>query len=362
MRYFGVKRIRTQENHFCKTGGYNRAMSVAAPQAVVPLPKPPDYNRIALDFRRPMPRPKVRGAVIDFHSHLLASRHAKVWFETGDHYGIDKFVTMSPLEEALGLQRDWPGRLAFIAIPRWQDAGANFVEDWLRRIEAFYNLGSRLVKFHMAPGMMVRHQWRLDSPALAPIFKEIAARRMGVMSHVGDPDLWYNGKYAADPAKFGRREEHYAMWESVLATHPRDLPWIGAHLGGNPENLMRLQRLLDLYANLYLDCSATRWLVREISARRDEARDFFIRNEDRIIFGSDQVSNDERGFDFLASRYWCHRKLWETAYVGDSPIYDPDLPDEHQPVMRGLALPDRTLQKIYHDNAQKVLAQVGAGF
>lgn len=341
-------------------------MTVSAPPAP-PIPafapaKKDEYNRIGMDFRKPMPRPKVRGSVIDFHCHLLAARHGKDWFESARHYGIDQFVTMNQLEEALGLQRDWPGRLHFIAVPRWQDSSPTFVDDWLRRIEAFYNIGSRIAKFHMAPGTMASRHWRLDSPVLRPLLDELIARRMAVMTHIGDPDTWYHDKYATDVPKFGQRDEHYAMWEGVLATFPPDLPWIGAHMGGNPENLPRLQRLLDTYPNLFLDCSATRWMVREVSARRDEAREFFIRNEDRILFGSDQVSGDDRKFDFLSSRFWCHRKLWETAYIGPSPIYDPDVPADRQPVLRGLALPDQTLQKLYHDNAVKVMGMVGAGW
>ena len=94
----------------------------------------------------------------------------------------------------------------------------------------------------------------------------------------------------------------------------------------------------------------------------ESAREFFIRNADRILFGSDQVSGDDRDFDFLASRFWCHRKLWETAYIGPSPIFDPDLPEDQQPIMHGLALPDPVLQKLYHDNAVKVMGQVGLKF
>lgn len=323
--------------------------------------RPPDFNRTAVNFRSPMPRPPVRGLVIDFHCHLLAHRHAKAWFESARHYGIDRFVTMSPLEEAVGLQRDYGHMLHFITVPKFQDPGPFWVDDWLRRLEAFYNLGSRIIKFHMAPGTMNMRKWKLDSPDIRRIIDEAIARRMIIMSHVGDPDTWYNGKYQ-DTEKFGTREAHYQMWERVLATIPKDMLWIGAHLGGNPENLGRLQDLLDRYPNLYLDCSATRWMVREISNRRDQARDFFIRNQDRILFGSDQVSGDERGFDFLSSRFWAHRKLWETAYIGPSPIFDPDLSEENQPTMRGLALPDTVLQKIYHDNAQKVLATVGLAF
>src|SRR5688500_163499 len=109
--------------------------------------KPPEHNLLALDYRKPLPRPKVDGIVVDFHSHLLAARHARVWFEAGAHFGIDAFVTMSPLEEAMGIQRDWPGRVHFITVPRWADLSSDFVDDWLRRLEAFYNLGSRIVKF-----------------------------------------------------------------------------------------------------------------------------------------------------------------------------------------------------------------------
>jgi hypothetical protein len=187
--------------------------------------------------------------------------------------------------------------------------------------------------------------------------KEAADRGMILMSHVGDPETWYTGRYA-DAAKFGTRQEHYKLWEDALSDYKHH-PWLGAHLGGNPENLPRLQGLLDRFPNLYLDSSATRWMVREISARRDEARDFVIRNQDRILFGSDQVSGDDRGFDFLSSRIWAHRKLWETAYIGPSPILDPDLPEDRQPQLRGLALPDGVLQKLYHDNAAKMLARVG---
>jgi hypothetical protein len=324
---------------------------------ITPQTNIPDFNRTGLNYRQPMPRPKVRGWVIDFHTHLLAARHAGVWFEAARHYGIDAFVTMTPLEEALRLQRHWAGRVHFIAIPRW---GATDYDDWMRRIDAFYNLGSRIIKFHMAPGTMESRNIRLDRPEIRRIICEASARGMIVMTHVGDPQTWYCGKYS-DAGKYGTRQQHYEMWEAALGCVGNN-PWVGAHLGGNPEDLPRLQRLLDGYPNLYLDCSATRWMVREISLRRDPAREFFIRNQDRILFGSDQVSGDDRGFDFLASRFWCHRKLWETAYIGPSPILDPDLPLDSQPQIQGLALPDEVLQKLYHDNAVQLLGRVGVRF
>ncbi|HSV13927.1 MAG TPA: amidohydrolase family protein [Tepidisphaeraceae bacterium] len=336
------------------------AAQTAASTVLAPA-KEDEYNRTHLNYRQPMPRPKVRGPVIDCHNHLFAARHAKGWYECCDHYGIDYCVTMAPLEEAVVLQRDWGYRTKFIAVAAWGDQSPRWVDNWLIRIESFYNMGSRVAKFHAAPGTMAMRGVRLDDPRMRRIMDEVVARGMILMSHVGDPDTWYNGKYAADRAKYGTRDEHYKMWEGLLAAYKHH-PWWGAHLGGNPEDLPRLQYLLDTYPNLHLDLSATRWMVREISARRDQAREFVIRNQDRLMWGSDQVSGDDRGFDFLASRWWAHRKLWETAYIGPSPIFDPDLPGDQQPMLRGLALPDGVLQKIYHDNVVNLLARVGVQF
>lgn len=322
-------------------------------------PKPPDHNRTGVDFRQPMPRPKVRGRVIDFHCHLLNANHADTWFAAADHYGIDAFVSMGPLEEAIRLKRVWGDRIHFIAVPRWQSIGeAGWEDDWLRRIEGFHNLGSRILKIHLAPGTLARWAGRIDSPIVKRIMKEAVDRRMMIMTHVGDPQIWYDGRYATDPAKFGRRDDHYRAWADAIES-VNGHPWLGAHLGGNPEDLPRLQAMLDRFPNLQLDCSATRWMQREVSARRDATRDFFIRNQDRILFGSDQVSGDDRDFDFYASRFWVHRQLWETSYAGDSPIFDPDLPPPPQPQLRGICLPDEVLQKLYHENAMKLSARLG---
>src|SRR5688572_30154787 len=140
----------------------------------------PDHNRTGVDFRRAMPRPKVNGIVIDFHCHLHAARHGKAWFEAAEHYGIDCFVTMTPLEEAVGSQRDHGARLHFIAVPKWREYGQSFVGEWLKRIEAFHNIGSRIVKFWVAPPAVGERKWRLDSEMFRPLLREVRARGMAV--------------------------------------------------------------------------------------------------------------------------------------------------------------------------------------
>jgi hypothetical protein len=254
----------------------------------------PEWNRTGVALRRRMPRPAVRGKVIDAHCHLLNARHADEWFRVADHFGIDTFFTMGPLDEAMTLQRNWGHRLHFIAVPNWYALTAPDVFDrWHRNIESFYNLGSRIAKLHLAPGTMLRTGMHFDHPGIRGILRDIASRGMAIMTHVGDPEIWYQGKYVPDFEKVGNRDQQYAAWERALEDH-RGTPWLGAHLGGNPEDLGRLQGLLDRFPDLVLDLSATRWIVREVSARRDETREFVLRNQNRLLWGSDQVSGDSR--------------------------------------------------------------------
>ena len=293
--------------------------------------------------------PPVRGPVIDCHSHLLAARHAPTWFQAADQFGIDHTITMTPLEEVIKLQAGpFASRLTFIAVPAWEEGGYDEHNFW-PRVDGYRNLGVRVVKFHLAPQTMAKTDLWLGSDRLRKYLDLTVDRGMIIMSHIGDPSAWYDhpDRYGYDPEFYGTRDQHYDAWRSHLE-ETRGHPWWGAHLGGNPEDLPRLQSLLDDFPDLMLDLSATKWMVRSLGDQRDAAREFLIKNSGRLMWGSDQVSHDTRDYDFLASRWWCHRKLFETAYEGESPIADPDA--TQPPTLRGLALPDDVLQKIYQTN------------
>lgn len=325
-------------------------------------PNPADFNRLALDFRKEaagMLRPPVRGTVIDCHTHLLSAAHADAWFDAALAYGIEHTVTMTPLEEAIRLANSpWGERTTLIAVPAWQPGGYDPDNFW-PRVDGYHNLGCRVVKFHLAPQTMVKTGLVLGGERLRRYVGHAIDRGMIIMTHIGDPQSWYDHaqRYGGDAEFFGSRDAHYDAWE-ILLDETRGHPWWGAHLGGWPENLPRLQHLLDTYPDLMLDLSATKWIVRALSEQRDEARRFIIRNADRLMWGSDQVSLEGRGFDFYASRWWTHRMLWETARQGESPIADPDAVDGI-PMLRGLSLPTDVLQRLYHDNVRRFLTRAG---
>src|SRR5690606_38233557 len=111
------------------------------------------------------------------------------------------------------------------------------------------------------------------------------------MVHVADPDTWFATKYA-DASIYGTKRQQYEPLEALLDRFTQ--PWIAAHMGGWPEDLALLTDLLNRHDNLYLDTSATKWIVREVSKHsRDELIAFLTRFKGRIMFGSDIVTADD---------------------------------------------------------------------
>lgn len=310
-------------------------------------------NRLGVDYRVVPPR-KVRGRIVDIHTHVHDTPATGLFFEAAALYGIEKIVSMSPLDEVAALRSAYPGRLEFIAIPRWREMGksAAFRRSWLDDLAAFREHGARRMKFWLAPPLRAELGVTLRDSFFAPVIQRALDLGYEFMVHVGDPSAWFapGGRYA-DAAKFGTKAEQYPQLEYLLATvAPRTV--IAAHMGGFIEDPAFLQNLLDRHPNLLLDSSATKWIVREIARQPERIREFMIHNQDRILFGSDLVVGPGHDFDHFASRYWAHRVLWETPYRGESPIDDPDADDP--PRLAGLDLPAGVLRKLFATNAERL--------
>jgi hypothetical protein len=279
---------------------------------------------------------------------------AATMLEVATEFNVGRVFTMCPPQDIPPLRERFGARLSFIGsigkkLEEAEDAA-------YRLLERFLEAGIVMVKFWAAPrgrdrGLFVDAPWRIEAAR--------RARAAGIrvfMVHVGDPDRWFQTVYA-DTAKFGTKADQYIGLIHMLEEFP-DVSWIGAHMGGDPEHPDHLEALLERYPHLSFDMSATKWQVREVSARRDEIRSLLCRHSTRFLFGSDLVTRQGLPREHYVSRYWCQRTLWESSWEGQSPIADPDYQPEPSgaatPRLRGLALPAQVLECVYWRNATEL--------
>jgi hypothetical protein len=354
-------------------------------------------NRFGLDYRREaagLPKPPV--PIVDMHAHINGRGAGPIYLEVAKLFGVSRVFTMVRLTEAPVVRETLGDFVRFIAFPdfRSQDRAKAFQDGFLADIQTYHDeYGSRIVKLWNAPrirelitGDAAKDLIEFDSPWRVRAAELAQSLGMMMMVHVADPDTWFKTKYA-DASKFGTKLSHYRGLEVMLDRFP--MPWIAAHMGGWPENLDFLSAMLERHPNLYIDTSATKWVVRELSKHpREKVVEFFTRWRGRLLFGSDIVTTDEHlapkagppaspmadlasspesAFDLYASRYFALRTMFETGYRGESPIADPDLkmvePEKYDdmaaPRLQGFALPQDVLVDLYRGSAERLMARVG---
>jgi predicted TIM-barrel fold metal-dependent hydrolase len=337
---------------------------------------PPEYNATGHDFTRRDHFTYAGPPIIDFHTHVTmtspedkaagpaggwgangSSDAAAMMLDIGAEFGIGLTVSMCPPQDIAPLRARLGDRILFNGMinkkPDEPDDAA------FRTLDQFLEAGVKVVKLWSAPrgrerGLVVDAPWRI-----AALRRAAAAGIRLVMVHVGDPDVWWTHTYQ-DTAKFGTKESQYEPFLRAVELFP-EFSWIGAHMGGDPEHPDHLEAMLERCPNLYLDTSATKWQVREVSARPAAIRDLICRYPDRFLFGTDLVTRHGLTRGHYVSRYWCQRTLWESTWEGPSPVADPDFtPVEggpRTPLLRGVGLPADVLRRVYEDNARKLLGR-----
>ncbi|MBL8746630.1 MAG: amidohydrolase family protein [Phycisphaerae bacterium] len=348
-------------------------------------------NLIGLDYRAEAGRmSRFAHGIIDVHTHINGDRAAAIYQEARELFGVRLTYSMTQMMHAESVKRVLGDSVRFIATPNFgeTDRSRAFGEGFIEAIDRWYDLGARMVKFWSAPrGRDIGREagdWRivtLHNPLRRKQMDHAAAKGMMFMVHVADPDTWFKTKYS-DASRYGTKREQYEPLEVLGSEYPR-VPWILAHMGGWPENLDFLDGLLTRHPNFYLDTSATKWMVRELSKHpSDRMLEFHTKWSGRILFGSDIVTSEahvggaytggpptgesstpEEAFDLYASRYWALRMQYESRHEGRSPIADPDLmmvePGKYDeaasPMLRGHGLPGELLRVMYHDAARELL-------
>jgi predicted TIM-barrel fold metal-dependent hydrolase len=177
-----------------------------------------------------------------------------------------------------------------------------------------------------------------------------------VFIHTGDPpEFWnpidFNNERWLELALFPNRsyagdnnptfEELVTERDNLFRKH-RNTTFVTAHLGWHAHDLGRLAKLMTELPNLHAEVGA---VLYDIGRQPRAAREFFIKFQDRILFGKDSYQPAEYPY------YW---RVFETA--DDYFDYYRDYHAFWK--LYGIDLPDDVLKKVYYQNALRIMPKV----
>lgn len=248
-----------------------------------------------------------------------------------------------------------------VSEPFFTDARA-FVDRTVEVLHDHVRRGARGLKILKELGLRYRDGAgalvRLDDERLAPVWEECGRLGIPVLMHQSDPVgffepvtpenehydsmLKYPSWSFADPS-FTRKAELIERRDRVVGNHPGTV-FMLPHGANYPENLAYVSGLLDRHRNVYVDFSAR---MDEFGRQPYAAREFFLRHQDRIYFGTDMPASE--------AMYRCYFRFLETFDEHFfPPDYDGTFSRARWPIC-GIGLPPRVLRKIYHQNILRII-------
>ncbi|MGA9040101.1 MAG: amidohydrolase family protein [Terriglobales bacterium] len=256
----------------------------------------------------------------------------------------------------------YPGRFIVFQQIDWSKIDdPNFSQEMVAQLDDSVARGARGLKILKDFGLGVRDKTgqliKVDDPRLDPIWDECGRLGIPVSLHVTDPEAFFhptdnkNERYeelTEHPdwsfygPQFPTKEAILAARDRVFARHPHTT-FVALHVANWPENLDYVSSVLDKYPNVMTEFGARE---AELGRQPRRAREFFLKYQDRIMFGTDNEVTEEM--------YRNHFRWLET---GDEYFDYWGYPGQGRWKIYGMELPDSVLEKIYHLNAERLFGQ-----
>jgi predicted TIM-barrel fold metal-dependent hydrolase len=317
-----------------------------------------------------VPEHRVRRAkypAIDFHGHpreLATSAEGLATLKgTMDSLNLGLMIVAENLSsqripQILSVVNASPlkGRVAVFTGIDLQNVGPGWAERAVAHLEADVKAGAVGVgEIQQNFGQTIRKadgsRLRMDDPELDPIWQAAARLGVPVFIHTALPAEFYapvdyqNERWLELALFPGRRiPDDYPRFDSTMAERDNlfrrnpKTTFVAAHMGWHANDLARLGKILDL-PNVYTEVGA---VLYDIGRQPRAAHDFFVKYQDKILFGKDSYQPEEYPY------YW---RVFETR--DDYFDYYRDYHAFWK--LYGIDLPDEVLKKVYYRNALKIV-------
>ncbi len=233
----------------------------------------------------------------------------------------------------------------------------NWTNKTVTQLEQDLKNGASGLKIYKNLGLDVKdskgQRIKVDDARIDPVWALCGRLKVPVLIHTAEPaTFWlpqdkYNERWLELKEMPGRARslDKFASWETLIAEQHRmfkkhpGTTFINAHLGWYGNNLGELGRLLDEMPNMYTEIGA---VLAELGRQPRFARQFFMRYQNRVLFGKDT---------YTPSEYPTYFRVLESA----DEYFDYYRRRHAFWQMYGLDLPDEVLKKLYYKNAAKII-------
>lgn len=275
--------------------------------------------------------------------------------------------------DAVLLARAYPGEVAWVAtfaLAGFESPGWT-ASTW-QHLQQARALGAQGVKVWKNLGLDLRDKAGaavlIDDDRLRPLFDAIERDGWALLGHQAEPrNAWlplaqmttkgdheyfaHHPQYhMASHPEWPDHDQQLAARDRFLRQHPK-LRYIGMHLASLEWSVDRLADFLDRFPDATVDIAARiSHLQSQAVHDREAVRNFMLRYQDRLLYGSDlAVSRGQSDADFAVEADTAWRAHWRFL-VTDDWQRSGDL----DRALRGLALPAEVVDKLYRRNAERV--------
>ena len=263
------------------------------------------------------------------------------------------------MKSVQNIKDHYPNRFVVFANIRFhRNVGkAGWIEQTVKQLEQDVKNGARGLKVYKGLGLSnldyKGNRVAVDDVRLYPIWEKCGELGIPVLIHSADPKSFWDAfdgdnerwlelkthprrkREANNPAPF---EQIMVEQKNMFKSHPKTT-FISAHMAWSANNLKGLGLLLDELPNMNVGIGA---IIAELGRQPRNAKKFFIKYQNRILFGKDSWKPKEfpTYFRVLESddEYFPYHKKYHAFW----PMY-------------GLDLPDNVLKKVYYKNALRIV-------